>query len=87
LFLKFLVTWEHPSGKSAAAEVKADMERGKIKEFGQVVGTTRGYAVADVKDEAELYKLTEKYRSEYNVRFITVEPILALDDILKLLSG
>jgi hypothetical protein len=85
--MKFLVTWDHPSGKSAAGEIKSDMEKGTIKEFARIVGTTRGYAVADVKDEAELYKLTEKYRSEYNVTFVTVEPILTLEDLQKILSS
>ena len=58
--MKLLVMWDHPAGKSAAEEIRADMQKGKIKEFGRIVGTTRGYAVVEVKDETELFKLTEK---------------------------
>jgi hypothetical protein len=79
--------WDHPSGKSAASEIKSDMDRGVIREFGRVVGTTRGYAVAEVKDYAELLKLTEKYTSQFNVRFSSVEPVLSLEELLRAASG
>jgi hypothetical protein len=80
--LKFLVMWDHPAAKSAVEEIRADMLTGKIKESGRIVGTTRGYAV-EVKDEAKLFKLTEKYRSRCDVKFSTVESVLSLEDLLK----
>ena len=84
--MKFLVMWDHPAGKTAAEEIRVDMKKGTIKEFGRIVGTTRGYAIFEAKDEAEIIKLTGKYHSEFGVIFSTVEPVLSLEDFLKAAS-
>ena len=62
------------------------MKKGIIKEFGRVVGTTRGYAVFEAKDEAEIIKLTGKYLSEFGVIYSTIEPVLSLEDFLRAAS-
>jgi len=78
--------WDHPAGKSAAEEVRTDMKKEVIKEFGRVVGTTRGYAVFEARDAAEITKLTEKYHSKYGVIYSSIEPVLSLEEFLKAAS-
>jgi len=80
--MKFLILWDHPSGKSALAELDKDMKAGVLKQFGLLSGTTRGYAVVEVKSEFDLVNLRDKYL-EYGVIFRTVEPVAFLEDFIE----
>jgi len=84
---KYLVLWEHWEGSGDALPlVKEDIEKGTFKDWG-VLGTTgRGYVILEASNETELFLLLTKYR-KYDIRPISVEPVLSVDQVEELRKG
>jgi hypothetical protein len=82
---QYLVMWQHWHGQSAAELVKKDFASGVLKDWGMFGTTGRGYAIVNAKDEVELSKHVGKYR-EFEVQFLSAEPILSFEQVLKMMS-
>ena len=84
---KYLVLWEHWEGSGdALPDVKEDLEKGILKDWGVFATTGRGYAIFEASNEIELFQLLAKYR-KYDVRAISAEPVLSVEQMQKLRKG
>ena len=83
---RYLVLWDHWSGKSAAVQVREDLKSGVFQDFGIFATTGRGYVIVSARDEVELLKIINRYR-EFGVRCTSAEPALSLDEYLKALPS
>jgi hypothetical protein len=81
---QYLVLWEHWEGSGDAVPlVKEDLKNGTFKAWGAFATTGRGYVIVNAKDEVELLKVVAKYR-EFGVQCMSAEPVLSLDQVLKI---
>jgi hypothetical protein len=84
---KYLVLWEHWEGSGdALPDVKEDIKKGIFKDWGMFATGGRGYCILEASNELELSQILLKYR-KYDVRAISAEPILSVDQIEKLRKG
>jgi hypothetical protein len=84
---KYLVLWEHWEGSGdALPDVKEDIEKGTFKDWGVFATTGGGYVILETSNEVELFQLLAKYR-KYDVRAISAEPVLSVEQVEKLRKG
>jgi hypothetical protein len=84
---QYLVLWDHWQGSGDAAPlVKEDLKNGTFRDWGAFATTGRGYVIVNARDEVELVKVVGKYR-QFGVQCTSAEPILSLDQVLKIRDG